>query len=214
MTLSSTLSETFKTYCNEPSDINEHLVTLSDYARKSTSVTEFGVRKGLSSIAFLHGLAKNRNAFKILTSYDIAPSPNYEVWSTHATTSGIDFKFHIQSSLECSIDETDILFIDSLHCYGQLLRELRIHHSKVRQFLIMHDTELFGDESEIKKMPFRWSNPKKPENLDLIRKLNFDEYELNTGLWPAIVNFLSVNPDWRLEQRLTNNNGLTVLARR
>jgi len=38
--------------------------------------------------------------------------------------------------------------------------------------------------------------------------------EIKKGLWPAISEFLNDHPEWKLELRLFNNNGLTVLSRR
>ena len=37
--------------------------------------------------------------------------------------------------------------------------------------------------------------------------------EITKGLWPAIQEFLDVNPEWKLKERFTNNNGLTILER-
>jgi hypothetical protein len=36
---------------------------------------------------------------------------------------------------------------------------------------------------------------------------------LLTGLWPAIEEFLAEHSEWEIQQRFTNNNGLTILAR-
>lgn len=38
--------------------------------------------------------------------------------------------------------------------------------------------------------------------------------EITKGLWPAVVEFLEQNPEWYLKERFTNNNGLTILARK
>ena len=37
--------------------------------------------------------------------------------------------------------------------------------------------------------------------------------EINTGLWPAIEEFLLKNKDWQIKERFVNNNGLTVLQK-
>ena len=37
--------------------------------------------------------------------------------------------------------------------------------------------------------------------------------EIRKGLWPAVEEFLQSHPEWKIELRLTNNNGLTVLSR-
>lgn len=50
--------------CIIPGDINEHVPLLYGLAKDCNSVTEFGVRKGVSTRAFLYANTK-------LTSYDI-----------------------------------------------------------------------------------------------------------------------------------------------
>ena len=37
--------------------------------------------------------------------------------------------------------------------------------------------------------------------------------EINKGLWPAITEFLEIHTDWKLKERFTNNNGLTILEK-
>jgi hypothetical protein len=37
--------------------------------------------------------------------------------------------------------------------------------------------------------------------------------EIERGLWPAVEEFLALHPEWKLKERYTNNNGLTVLER-
>ena len=38
--------------------------------------------------------------------------------------------------------------------------------------------------------------------------------EITKGLGPAISEFLENNPEWYIKEKFTNNNGLTVLAKR
>ena len=37
--------------------------------------------------------------------------------------------------------------------------------------------------------------------------------DITKGLWPAIEEFLQTHPEWKLHERFTNNNGLTILKR-
>jgi hypothetical protein len=37
--------------------------------------------------------------------------------------------------------------------------------------------------------------------------------EINCGLGPAIHEFLTNHPEWKLREQFTNNNGLTILQR-
>ena len=37
--------------------------------------------------------------------------------------------------------------------------------------------------------------------------------EINKGIWPAIEEFINNNQNWKIKERFTNNNGLTILER-
>jgi hypothetical protein len=51
--------------------------------------------------------------------------------------------FNIGNTLEVDIDETDMLFIDTLHNGDQLEKELERSASKVKKFIAFHDTTTF-----------------------------------------------------------------------
>lgn len=113
-----------------PSDINEHLPTLRMLASLCSTVTEFGVRSGVSTQAFLATDA-------VLTSYDIDPQP-FPFFPPN--------KFIQASTLDIEIEQTDLLFIDTDHSYKQLSQELALHHAKVNCFIVLHDTTTYGKE--------------------------------------------------------------------
>ena len=46
------------------------------------------------------------------------------------------------------------------------------------------------------------------------KESGFPVEEINKGLWPAVTEFLETHPEWYLKERFTNNNGLTILARK
>jgi hypothetical protein len=98
---------------------------------------------------------------------------------------GVDYGFVLGDTLKVDIEPTELLFIDTLHTYGQLKGELDRHAGKVKKWIILHDTETFGIKSEI---------------------------EGESGLWPAVEEFLAAG-GWKIVERRTNNNGLTVLER-
>ena len=52
------LQTLYESYCNYPSDINEHLPTLKKYADECDHITEMGVREGVSFVALLNGKPK------------------------------------------------------------------------------------------------------------------------------------------------------------
>lgn len=163
------------------SDINEHIETIRRYATGCQHITEFGTRGCVSTYALMAARPK-----KFLT-YDLnVPG---EIWTadTIAKEHGIEFGFMERNTIQIDpIEQTDLLFIDTLHTYDQLKKELAIHAKQVRKYLIFHDTTTFGHVDEI-------TGEEK-------------------GLWPAIQEFLDQG-EWELLQKYENCNGLTVLGR-
>jgi len=110
--------------------------TYSQYASQVDSIVEFGVYTGLSTTAFLSGGVKKLRSYDI-TNEHLSVLPDLE---SHATANDIDFKFEIGNSLEIEIEETDLLFIDTVHKKKHTLEELRLHADKAKKFIIFHDT--------------------------------------------------------------------------
>jgi hypothetical protein len=167
--------------CYISSDINEHMPTLYKYAMQCKHITEMGVREVVSTWAFLNARPDT------LISYDLYTSSNITSVYTAALEVNTNFIFIQNDVLQVDIDETDLLFIDTLHQYKQLKQELKKHAPKVRKYIIMHDTTKFA---------------------------SIDERTGEAGgLWPAVEEFLTHNDDWQLIERYTNNNGLTIIGR-
>jgi len=116
-----------------PGEINEHLETLHRLACKCQTITEFGVRTGNSTTAFL--AAEPRR----LTSVDIMPCPVI-VELQKLVGPETNFVFYQANSAEIDIEPTDLLFIDSDHSYDHLARELTRHAPKVSKYIALHDT--------------------------------------------------------------------------
>ena len=163
-----------------PSDINEHLPTLTRLASECRRVTEMGTRGANSTTAFLAARPER------LTAYDVQRHPEVAALEDLARRAGIPFEFIQADVLAADIEETDLLFIDTLHVYEQTRQELRRHAPKVRKFLVFHDIVSFGSHGETPGA---------------------------AGIWPAIEGFLDAHPEWTLAERHDNNNGLAVLRR-
>lgn len=142
-----TLDELYKQKCSKKCDINEHLPVLKEYASKVNHITEFGVRRGISTIALLAGKPK------ILISYDIDDKrfKNYKPYKKAANDT--KFTFVKADVLKIDIEETDLLFIDTYHTYEQLKKELILHSKKVKKYIIFHDVITFGKTGEDGKNP-------------------------------------------------------------
>jgi hypothetical protein len=196
------MQQGYEARCVHRSDINEHLPVLYEYAKECSSVVECGVRTIVSSYAFALGLKGRENKFYMV---DPGRSPDMTGFLDMCSAEGINAEFWNQSDLECPLVQTDLLFIDTWHVYGQLKRELARWHGSVNKYIIMHDTTIDAVHGETIRAgwnPFEQST-----------HFGFPVSEITKGLWPAIEEFLAEHPEWVLEKRLTNNNGLTILRR-
>lgn len=134
------MSEALDILTRTATDINEHLPMLYFLAQQCDHVTEFGVRTGASTLAFLHGL-QGRPA--TLRSYDI--NDQYGVQDSLTRWTRVEWTFSICSTLSITrIEPTDLLFVDTLHNYDQVRQELALHGEAARRWIVFHDTETFG----------------------------------------------------------------------
>lgn len=176
---------------NTPSDINEHMHTLFMYALKCETIAEFGVRNVTSSYAFAHAKPKE------LLCLDIDDNSFVKTFINECKEENINASFVHASSLEYDLTHNyDLLFIDTLHTFNQLTKELEKHHSKINKYIIFHDTVFWGYKNE---------NP--------IDSSDTGERGNNVGLVPAIGNFLKKHQEWKEICTFTNNNGLTIIER-
>lgn len=168
-----------KTPSIETLDIHEHLDTLFRYAKECRHITEFGFRNGTSFTAFLMAQPET------LVTYDIKFEPTY-IETFKPMNYRTNVFFNQMSTLDAKIEETDLLFIDTLHTYGQLSQELKLHGNKARKYLIFHDTQAYRHRGE--------------DGTD-------------KGLYDAILEFIEENPHWAILEDRPNNNGLLVAIR-
>jgi hypothetical protein len=92
------------------------------------------------------------------------------------------------NDLTIGIDETDILFIDTLHDEGQVRKELELHASKVKKWIMFHDVISFGHSEE-------------------------SGNKVGRGLHPAITDFMAAHKEWTEEAYFPFSHGLLVLRR-
>jgi len=196
-----TIASEYHRVVSTPSDIWEHLPTLERYALECDHVTECGVRGGASSWAFANGLRRNPKAR--LIQVDISPLP--KEFQDQARSEGIDVVGYEMSDLNCPIEDTDILFIDTWHVYGQMKRELARWHTHTRKYIIMHDTEVDRWIGET----IRCGMDAEKQSLET----GVPVIEIMRGIWPAVLEFLNDHPEWKIREEFKNNNGLTILER-
>jgi hypothetical protein len=184
------IRDNYQQACKTPSDINEHLEVLYDLAKECTHITEMGVRSVVSTWAFMY-----RNP-SVLIGIDLHIHPNINI----ALNAYPKWKFIQADTLKIDIEPTDLLFIDTLHIYSQLKKELFKHGYKAKKYIVLHDTTTYGASDE----PTDWQTPEIMENY---------QTENKKGLMPALNEFLEFNKEWYIYRQYTNNNGLTILKR-
>jgi hypothetical protein len=166
------------------SDIVLHLPVLEFYASLCGHVTEFGVREGCSTAALLAGCKGEMH------SYDIEHTPVVD--RLQGMTLPCSWTFHRGDTGDPALEvaETDLLFIDTLHTYDHVTKELTHHGRKARKFLAFHDTFTCGEVDA--------SGPNPTAR----------------GIVPAINEFMSRFPgEYETAFATTANNGLLVLRR-
>jgi len=181
----SLIFSTYEQKCNSASDINEHLRTIYNYAKLCKIVAEYGVREVTSTYA----LAAARPDKIIFV--DIIKHPNVDSFLQQCKDENINAVFYKADTLKYELQEpVDLLFIDTLHSYNQLKKELEQNYQKVNKYIILHDTVTFGYENEVAA-----------------------GNSIPSGLVPAINEFITAHPEWKKVEVFDNNNGLTVLGK-
>ncbi len=184
-------------------DIHEHLAVLREYAGRCESIVECGVLNSVSSYAFATALlGKPNNRYLLIDPYR---NSGMDTFLEACAREGINASFHHGSDLEAPREEADLVFIDTWHIYAQLKRELEYWGSYAKKYLILHDTTV--DEWDGESIRGRFNIQKQAA------ETGWPAEEIAKGLWPAVEEYLEAHPEWVLERRFVNNNGLTILRR-
>lgn len=173
------LRQMFLDACAQPTSIHQHLTVLRDTASGCRHITEFGVGEGWSTLAWL--LVQPDKLLCVDLGFQ-ACVPVFE-----RLRGRTDFVFWVGDARLVAIEETDLLFIDTIHARSHLEEELRVHADKARRFIVLHDTDTFGRQDEA--------------------------HTPGQGLLDAVDAWLPHHPEWRIAGHWTHNNGLTILQR-
>jgi hypothetical protein len=195
---------------SQKGDINEHLETLKNLASECNSVVEFGVRWMVSVIALAVSGCKELHAYD--TEHPAGFDHNrFKELEDYCEKYDIYFEFNKSDVLEIdTIPECDMLFLDTFHAYRQLKCELFLFSSKVKKYIVIHDTTCYEELDDCSITKEDWFEKYK-DNKKVCSLVNFESEK--TGLNKAIEEFLESNTEWKLFKKYTNNNGLTVLKR-
>ena len=194
----------YEYHVKTPSDINEHISSLRDIARECSSVTEVGARSLIPTWGILQGLCESSQKPCRYIGIDIQ-NPDFErlhMAKYRAIDNGIDFAFWHANDMEIEIEPTDMLFLDFLHTYCHLTYQLETFSPKVKKYICIHDTSApWGHQDD---SAYRGNYSEYPSFIDRSKR----------GLWPAIEDFLTKHPEWKIKERRENNHGFTILERK
>ena len=169
-------------------------------------IVEFGVSEGQSTFAFLCGKAKS------ITSYDIRSTRecyNVDAFKYLALKLGIDFNFVQADTTRLErIPDCDMLMIDSLHNFSQVVKELK-HAPSARKLLVLHDTVGWAESDEGANTPITESDC-------AFYGLPADDARFRAvGIRPALDLFLDTFKEkWEIAEHYPEGWGLTVCKRK
>jgi len=158
-------------------DLDEHLPYLREIGSKCEHITEISKRKE-SFVAFAASRPKK------FVSHNIEPSELSDYVEHVCTETEFERTTNHTHEIE-SIEQTDMLFIDTTHTYGTMMDELNKFAPSVKRFIIARGTKNNGEIGE----------------------------DGGPGILVAMRDYMKKNPKWSVIHYTPNQYGLTVLGR-
>ncbi len=161
------LEEKYQHLKATPSDVNEHFDAIRACVTPGDVVVELGVREMVSTYALM------ANKPRQLISLDVVSPPEQNLVDAYyyAYHAGVNFQFVQGDSTYADIKYMDVLFIDTLHLYSHVVKELWRHAGRTRKYIIFHDSKIPEVRACIQDFLF---------NLDWKKK---EEVRLGNGLF-------------------------------
>lgn len=132
------LEEKYQELLKLPSDVNEHFETIRKYVTQGDLVLELGVRDIVSTYA----LMANKPSGIISVDIAVPPPKKLEEAVQIAKEAGIKFRFYNADSVYVETEPFDVLFIDTLHLYSHIVKELWRHSENTRKYILFHDSHI------------------------------------------------------------------------
>jgi len=172
------LVEWFEEAKKTPSDFHEHVETLRSLALGCQHVTQIGIWGKPSRVALAFAMRTNTKFI------DYSPSKRPE-WEELKRLCGDIFEGREWPTSGLEIDETDLLFIDTYHTADETYSLLTKHAPKVRKYLVIHTTSIFGEVGD----------------------------NGGPGVLVGIRAFLTQNRQWTVIRNDENNYGLMIISK-
>jgi hypothetical protein len=172
-----TIDEWFDLVKSKASDINEHATTLRELATGRT-VADYGHRPECSSVA----LASTASGYTLLHP---AQPREFAHIAKFLGSKKVPVNHQVVKEEIPTVPKCDLLFIDTVHTYDYTKRFLAANHEQVRDYIVLHDTVIYGETGEDGKKP---------------------------GMMGAIREFLREHRRWSVKQHHHHQYGLIVLV--
>lgn len=175
------VQDLFLKYRAAPRDLNEHFPLLLEFGVQCSHITEFTKRRE-STVIWLTSAAKQ------IVSYNLeAGDEVVRVCQALAQRDKVtDLKVEQKSSTEVpAIEETDLLFLDTVHHADRLRGELGKYGGQVRRFIVVRGTGAFGYVAE----------------------------GGGDGMFAALREWVELRSDWRVVFHTNAQYGITILSR-
>ena len=137
------LDEAYADLLTKPSDMQKHMPTLAIFAH-GLRVIEFGTRRGVSTVAMLHGRPRSLIAYDMVRTGDVA---RIEAMANEA---GIPFEFRETELYKVAeIPPCDAVFVDWLHNADAVRHSCQLAKEAGAISLAFHDTESFKHAGDL-----------------------------------------------------------------
>ena len=196
-----------------------HKERILECAKKCTTILECGCGSMSATWALVLGMMMTSTT-SVGTSnnfryYGIDLTPNIHVGEQIqklCSEEGISFEIFQSNNLyfdqaQFLSSDIDLLFIDTSHIYGQLIRELSQYQSRIRKYILIPNSQVDKWYGENLREGGRHPNSNSNSNS------NWSRWESQLGMFPAIVEFCETHPQWQVQEHIPQQYGLTILQR-
>ena len=181
---------------------------LADYVKECQTIVEIGDNAQQSTYAIFQGICTSDRIEQEFTRVNYYFTNEIVATKVYADYCKVKLNLIQISSLHDIDCEQDLVFIDSIYSYGELLLVLNAC-KKTKKYIVIYGTQRDAKLSGYMRL--------KADNIKLNARANINNInskDLIEGMSPAISTFLIKNKDWKLCLKTEDENGLTVLKRK
>ena len=171
-----------------PRDFNEHILEVQRLAAAADSCAEFSGRRE-TTLALLACPGKiwvynDETSDKIYNEYERLVREHVQSADRPKELTVVDNVGILRSTTMTLPEPVDLLLLDTEHSGSRIAKELDLHAGKVKRWIVIHDTTLYGENGQ----------------------------DGGLGMAPAIEFWVEKNPMWYVLSHTDRQYGLTILS--